>query len=168
MFPQEFLKNIRTPVFLVNPAYDFWQVRVANPSMSSTYCLLPLDLTPIHVYCFTNTKHTFRFNMSWYQLLRIQIKVGQSADSILRNVMPNRLKFYTVIYSLIKINDAKQGWANWSCNLIIKSILCFKVQSVDMSKLWSSYKIQDTSCWIFIWIIRSSSEHKLIRPALFI
>jgi len=109
MFPQEFLKNIRTPVFLVNPAYDFWQVRVANPSMSSTYCLLPLDLTPIHVYCFTNTKHTFRFNMSWYQLLRIQIKVGQSADSILRNVMPNRLKFYTVIYSLIKINDAKQG-----------------------------------------------------------
>ncbi|OAP04081.1 hypothetical protein AXX17_AT3G09070 [Arabidopsis thaliana] len=27
MFPQEFLKNIRTPVFLVNPAYDFWQIQ---------------------------------------------------------------------------------------------------------------------------------------------
>ncbi|XP_010464588.1 PREDICTED: pectin acetylesterase 4-like [Camelina sativa] len=27
MFPQEFLKNIRTPVFLVNAAYDFWQIQ---------------------------------------------------------------------------------------------------------------------------------------------
>ncbi|XP_031252579.1 pectin acetylesterase 5-like, partial [Pistacia vera] len=26
-FPQEFVKNIRTPVFIVNPAYDFWQIR---------------------------------------------------------------------------------------------------------------------------------------------
>ncbi|XP_044495560.1 pectin acetylesterase 5-like isoform X2 [Mangifera indica] len=27
LFPQEFIKNIRTPVFFVNPAYDFWQIR---------------------------------------------------------------------------------------------------------------------------------------------
>ncbi|CAN8270033.1 unnamed protein product [Cochlearia groenlandica] len=27
MFPQEFLKNIKTPVFLVNPSYDFWQIQ---------------------------------------------------------------------------------------------------------------------------------------------
>ncbi|WZY96019.1 hypothetical protein YC2023_068348 [Brassica napus] len=27
MFPQKFLNNIRTPVFLVNPAYDFWQIQ---------------------------------------------------------------------------------------------------------------------------------------------
>ncbi|XP_010486510.1 PREDICTED: pectin acetylesterase 4 [Camelina sativa] len=27
MFPQEFLNNIRTPVFLVNAAYDYWQIR---------------------------------------------------------------------------------------------------------------------------------------------
>ncbi|KAJ0027251.1 hypothetical protein Pint_35427 [Pistacia integerrima] len=26
-FKAEFVKNIRTPVFIVNPAYDFWQVR---------------------------------------------------------------------------------------------------------------------------------------------
>ncbi|XP_057970907.1 pectin acetylesterase 5-like isoform X2 [Malania oleifera] len=26
-FPQEIIKNIKTPVFLVNPAYDFWQIR---------------------------------------------------------------------------------------------------------------------------------------------
>ncbi|RVW33804.1 Pectin acetylesterase 5 [Vitis vinifera] len=26
-FPQEFIKNIKTPVFLVNPAYDFWQIQ---------------------------------------------------------------------------------------------------------------------------------------------
>lgn len=25
-FPQEFIGNIKTPVFLVQPAYDFWQV----------------------------------------------------------------------------------------------------------------------------------------------
>ncbi|KAL7195332.1 hypothetical protein ACSBR1_035535 [Camellia fascicularis] len=25
-FPQEFIKNIKTPIFLVHPAYDFWQV----------------------------------------------------------------------------------------------------------------------------------------------
>lgn len=27
LFPQEFVKNIKTPVFIVNPAYDFWQIR---------------------------------------------------------------------------------------------------------------------------------------------
>ncbi|XP_018490602.2 pectin acetylesterase 5 [Raphanus sativus] len=27
MFPQEFINNIRTPVFLVNSAYDSWQIR---------------------------------------------------------------------------------------------------------------------------------------------
>jgi hypothetical protein len=27
MFPQESLKNIRTPVFLVNTAYDYWQIQ---------------------------------------------------------------------------------------------------------------------------------------------
>uniref|UniRef100_A0A5B7BBU3 Pectin acetylesterase n=1 Tax=Davidia involucrata TaxID=16924 RepID=A0A5B7BBU3_DAVIN len=26
-FPQEFIKDIKTPVFLVNPAYDFWQIQ---------------------------------------------------------------------------------------------------------------------------------------------
>lgn len=26
-FPKEFLKFIKTPIFLVNPAYDFWQIR---------------------------------------------------------------------------------------------------------------------------------------------
>ncbi|XP_019161756.1 PREDICTED: pectin acetylesterase 5-like [Ipomoea nil] len=26
-FPQEFINNIKTPVFLVNPSYDFWQIR---------------------------------------------------------------------------------------------------------------------------------------------
>ncbi|KAF8396771.1 hypothetical protein HHK36_018403 [Tetracentron sinense] len=26
-FPQEIVKNIKTPVFLVNPAYDFWQIQ---------------------------------------------------------------------------------------------------------------------------------------------
>ncbi|KAL5740605.1 hypothetical protein ACOSQ2_029785 [Xanthoceras sorbifolium] len=27
LFPQEFVKSIRTPLFIVNPAYDFWQIR---------------------------------------------------------------------------------------------------------------------------------------------
>ncbi|KAG7576605.1 Alpha/Beta hydrolase fold [Arabidopsis thaliana x Arabidopsis arenosa] len=27
MFPREFIKNIRTPVFLVNAAYDYWQIQ---------------------------------------------------------------------------------------------------------------------------------------------
>ncbi|OWM64632.1 pectin acetylesterase 5-like [Punica granatum] len=27
MFPEEIVKHIRTPVFLVNPAYDFWQIQ---------------------------------------------------------------------------------------------------------------------------------------------
>ncbi|XP_071908118.1 pectin acetylesterase 5-like isoform X1 [Coffea arabica] len=26
-FPQEFIENIKTPLFLVHPAYDFWQIR---------------------------------------------------------------------------------------------------------------------------------------------
>ncbi|KAL3531818.1 hypothetical protein ACH5RR_005339 [Cinchona calisaya] len=26
-FPEEFIKNIKTPLFLVHPAYDFWQIR---------------------------------------------------------------------------------------------------------------------------------------------
>ncbi|XP_024015565.1 pectin acetylesterase 5 isoform X1 [Eutrema salsugineum] len=42
MFPQEFLNNIRTPVFLVNAAYDFWQVRVTKPSRR-TFDLFPFD-----------------------------------------------------------------------------------------------------------------------------
>ncbi|KAK9289884.1 hypothetical protein L1049_008045 [Liquidambar formosana] len=27
LFPQEIVKNIKTPLFLVNPAYDFWQIQ---------------------------------------------------------------------------------------------------------------------------------------------
>ncbi|XP_050214157.1 LOW QUALITY PROTEIN: pectin acetylesterase 5-like [Mercurialis annua] len=27
LFPQEIIKDIKTPVFLVNPAYDFWQIQ---------------------------------------------------------------------------------------------------------------------------------------------
>ncbi|KAK6942959.1 Pectinacetylesterase/NOTUM [Dillenia turbinata] len=27
LFPEEIVKNIKTPVFLVNPAYDFWQIQ---------------------------------------------------------------------------------------------------------------------------------------------
>ncbi|BBH06117.1 Pectinacetylesterase family protein [Prunus dulcis] len=27
LFPEEIIKNINTPVFLVNPAYDFWQIQ---------------------------------------------------------------------------------------------------------------------------------------------
>lgn len=42
MFPQEFVNNIRTPVFLVNAAYDYWQVRVTKPNIRtlnfSTVC----------------------------------------------------------------------------------------------------------------------------------
>ncbi|KAL2485226.1 Pectin acetylesterase 5 [Abeliophyllum distichum] len=26
-FPQEFIRSIKTPIFLVNPSYDFWQIR---------------------------------------------------------------------------------------------------------------------------------------------
>lgn len=36
-FPQEFIKNIKTPVFLVNPAYDFWQIQ---------YVLIPAESDP--------------------------------------------------------------------------------------------------------------------------
>lgn len=48
------------------------------------------------------TKHIFRFEMSWYQLLLISMRVGQSADSILRNVMPHRWMFCMVDYFLVK------------------------------------------------------------------
>ncbi|OMO97184.1 Pectinacetylesterase [Corchorus olitorius] len=27
LFPEEIIKNVRTPVFIVNPAYDFWQIQ---------------------------------------------------------------------------------------------------------------------------------------------
>lgn len=43
MFSHEFVNNIRTPVFLVNAAYDFWQVRL------ETFLLFPFHFTPIHV-----------------------------------------------------------------------------------------------------------------------
>ena len=41
MFPQEFVSNI-TPVFLVNAAYDSWQV--------ITFGMFLFDSTPVHVY----------------------------------------------------------------------------------------------------------------------
>ncbi|KFK38327.1 hypothetical protein AALP_AA3G099800 [Arabis alpina] len=46
MFPHEFLKNIRTPVFLVNAAYDSWQIEhvlvpvSADPDKSWAKCRL--------------------------------------------------------------------------------------------------------------------------------
>ncbi|KAF8086283.1 hypothetical protein N665_0630s0033 [Sinapis alba] len=46
MFPQEFVNNIRTPVFLVNAAYDFWQIQhvlvpaSADPDRSWAKCRL--------------------------------------------------------------------------------------------------------------------------------
>ncbi|CAH8389190.1 unnamed protein product [Eruca vesicaria subsp. sativa] len=49
MFPQEFLKNIRTPVFLINPAYDYWQIQnvlvpaYTDPDQRWENCLLNLQ-----------------------------------------------------------------------------------------------------------------------------
>ncbi|XP_042046382.1 pectin acetylesterase 5-like [Salvia splendens] len=45
-FPQEFIGNIRTPVFLVQPAYDFWQIeniyvpKLSDPQGSWRKCRL--------------------------------------------------------------------------------------------------------------------------------
>ncbi|KAL2509521.1 Pectin acetylesterase 5 [Forsythia ovata] len=45
-FPQEFIRSIKTPIFLVNPAYDFWQIRnilipdAADPHGSWHQCKL--------------------------------------------------------------------------------------------------------------------------------
>ncbi|KAF9590906.1 hypothetical protein IFM89_000162 [Coptis chinensis] len=37
-FPQEILKNTKTPIFLVNPAYDFWQIQnILSPDASDLY-----------------------------------------------------------------------------------------------------------------------------------
>nr|DAD25846.1 TPA_asm: hypothetical protein HUJ06_027314 [Nelumbo nucifera] len=37
-FPQEIVKNTKTPVFLVNPAYDFWQIQhILAPDASDPY-----------------------------------------------------------------------------------------------------------------------------------
>lgn len=33
IFPREIIKNVRTPLFIVNPAYDFWQVTCSNRSI---------------------------------------------------------------------------------------------------------------------------------------
>ncbi|XP_010534314.1 PREDICTED: pectin acetylesterase 5 [Tarenaya hassleriana] len=46
MFPKEIVKNVKTPVFLVNPAYDFWQIQnvlvppIADPDQSWARCRL--------------------------------------------------------------------------------------------------------------------------------
>ncbi|GLT68126.1 hypothetical protein SLA2020_403840 [Shorea laevis] len=38
LFPREIIKNIKTPVFLVNPAYDFWQIQnILIPDASDPY-----------------------------------------------------------------------------------------------------------------------------------
>ncbi|XP_024031225.1 pectin acetylesterase 5 [Morus notabilis] len=38
LFPQQIIKNIKTPVFLVNPAYDFWQIQhILVPNASDGY-----------------------------------------------------------------------------------------------------------------------------------
>ncbi|XP_021886820.1 pectin acetylesterase 5-like isoform X2 [Carica papaya] len=38
LFPQEMVKNIKTPVFLVNPAYDFWQIQnILVPDVSDPH-----------------------------------------------------------------------------------------------------------------------------------
>ncbi|KAJ4971295.1 hypothetical protein NE237_004394 [Protea cynaroides] len=48
-FPQQIVKNIKTPVFLVNPAYDFWQIQnvlvpdVADPHNDWLKCKLNIQ-----------------------------------------------------------------------------------------------------------------------------
>lgn len=48
-FPEEIIKNVRTPVFLVNPAYDFWQIQNvlvpigSDPSESWKKCRLNIQ-----------------------------------------------------------------------------------------------------------------------------
>ncbi|CAL5422568.1 unnamed protein product [Camellia sinensis] len=48
-FPQEFIKNIKTPIFLVHPAYDFWQIKhifvpdESDPHGSWFKCKLNID-----------------------------------------------------------------------------------------------------------------------------
>ncbi|KAE8099400.1 hypothetical protein FH972_017385 [Carpinus fangiana] len=49
LFPREIIKNIKTPVFLVNPAYDFWQIQnilvpeASDPHHSWQNCRLNID-----------------------------------------------------------------------------------------------------------------------------
>ncbi|GAV69462.1 PAE domain-containing protein [Cephalotus follicularis] len=49
LFPEEIIKNIKTPLFLVNPAYDFWQIQhvlipdTADPRGSWRKCRLSIN-----------------------------------------------------------------------------------------------------------------------------
>ncbi|KAH7514458.1 pectin acetylesterase 5 isoform X1 [Ziziphus jujuba] len=68
LFPQQLIKNIRTPVFLVNPAYDFWQIQ---------HVLVPNALDP-HGYWRSCRLNIHNCNPS-------QIKIVQGfRDSLLR------------------------------------------------------------------------------------
>lgn len=75
LFPQHIIKNINTPVFLVNPAYDFWQV-----SQFPEYIISILIHSSSCGFLLILNWMTFRYNISWYRMHQILKATGRNAD----------------------------------------------------------------------------------------
>ncbi|CAI9779048.1 unnamed protein product [Fraxinus pennsylvanica] len=73
-FPQEFIKSIKTPVFLVNPAYDFWQIRnilvpdASDPHDSWRQCRLNIyNCNPNHLEVLQGFRNSLLKTLSEFQ-----------------------------------------------------------------------------------------------------
>jgi hypothetical protein len=93
LFPREVVKHIVNPVFVLNPAYDAWQVPSSYPSYFrlSYFCVknISFNMLILEDLC-------FRYNMHWLQNhLTLNIH-GCTVDWILASAALNNLKFSKV------------------------------------------------------------------------
>ena len=85
-FPRQIIQSIKTPIFLVNPAYDFWQVHF---SFNNALCISLITLVTYLSVC--------RYNMSLYLLHQMSLVNGKDADWTFRNVILIKWIYYKVI-----------------------------------------------------------------------
>jgi hypothetical protein len=93
-FPREVIKDIHTPVFVLNPAYDAWQVLSSVPSEIFYYWI------KLSIFKFNTVMCYFRYSMCWHQKHRTLNVHGKTVGWILASVILTNLRFSKVTLHL--------------------------------------------------------------------
>uniref|UniRef100_A0A2N9I1B5 Pectin acetylesterase n=1 Tax=Fagus sylvatica TaxID=28930 RepID=A0A2N9I1B5_FAGSY len=122
LFPQEIVKKIKTPVFLVNPAYDFWQIQ---------NILIPVASDP-HGYWRNCRLSIHNCNPSQLDILQDSIASYCLAETNLSSSVMFRCFRNSLLRALSEFQKIKEG------GMFINS--CFVHCQTWMAETWHSAK----------------------------
>lgn len=118
-FPQEFIGKVKTPVFLVQPAYDFWQVLFH--AIYST--LITYTNEDIYNITFLWTLSDSKYSGTWFIRSHRQLASMQA-------------KYFELWYQ----STTCTPWYNFGMTWLTAPLHLFKIISFSMIRTTGSYK----------------------------